>query len=332
MVRHNQIRDTVSYDALYDSLVQFEPHVLASKAKKVAKNHDPLALLAHSNASSSQSHANSSYSPQPYYFTHPTSVVDYKDEYQGELQGDSQEDKLITAMIVDIQTKNAGYGGNSNRNVGKQNRNQAFNARNGYDDSNQIVQRKPKVRDAKYFREKMLLAMKDESGSNLNDEGNDLLLDNSYRDETMEELTVAVIGCSKRMTGNLQLLRNFVKKFKGLVRFKNDHFAAITGYGDYVQDEAPDMIIDFINQVQRNLKAQILMIQTDNGTEFNNEKLWAFYAKLGIVHKTSIARAPQQKGVVKRRNRTLVEAAQTILISGTFNHYPSRKPRKLWSN
>ncbi|GJW04855.1 hypothetical protein Tco_1563711 [Tanacetum coccineum] len=34
MVRHNQTRDTISYDVLYDSLVQFEPHVLASKAKK----------------------------------------------------------------------------------------------------------------------------------------------------------------------------------------------------------------------------------------------------------------------------------------------------------
>ncbi|GKC20949.1 hypothetical protein Tco_1023099 [Tanacetum coccineum] len=100
MVRHNQTRDTVSYDVLYDSLVQFKPHVLASKAKKASKNHDPLALLVHSNASSSESHANSSYSPQPYYVTHPSSVVDYEDEYQGELQGDSQEDKLTTAMML----------------------------------------------------------------------------------------------------------------------------------------------------------------------------------------------------------------------------------------
>ncbi|GJR04011.1 hypothetical protein Tco_0526995 [Tanacetum coccineum] len=53
MVRHNQTGDLVSYDELYDSLVQFIPHVLASKAKKASKNHDPLALLAHSNASSS---------------------------------------------------------------------------------------------------------------------------------------------------------------------------------------------------------------------------------------------------------------------------------------
>ncbi|GJV04413.1 putative ribonuclease H-like domain-containing protein [Tanacetum coccineum] len=80
------------------------------------------------------------------------------------------------------------------------------------------------------------------------------------------------------------------------------------------KDEAPDMIIDFVNQVQRNLKASILTIQTDNGTEFKNKKLRSFYAKLGIVHKTSIARTPQQNGVVERRNRTLVKAARTMLI------------------
>ncbi|GJR06338.1 retrovirus-related pol polyprotein from transposon TNT 1-94 [Tanacetum coccineum] len=290
-------------------------------------------------------------------------------------------------------------------------------------------------------------------------------------------------GCSKHMTRNLQLLRNFVERFMGTVRFGNDHFAAITGYGDYVQgnltichvyyveglghnlfsvgqlcdgdlevafrsntcyvqnlegddllmgsrdsnlytisisemaasslvclmskvtstkswlwhrrlshlnfgtinqltsndlvdglpkfkynkdylcsaceqgkskkaslppklvpstesklellhmdlcgpvrvaNEAPDMIIDFVNQVQRNLKANILTIRTDNGTEFKNEKLQAFYAKLGIVHKTSIARTPQQNGVVERRNRTLVEAARTMLIF-------SKAPEFLWA-
>ncbi|GJR24042.1 hypothetical protein Tco_0972569 [Tanacetum coccineum] len=62
MVRQNQAGKAVSYDELYDSLVQFEPHVLASRAKKAAKNHDPLALIAHSNASSSHPYAYSSYS------------------------------------------------------------------------------------------------------------------------------------------------------------------------------------------------------------------------------------------------------------------------------
>ncbi|GJV71274.1 copia protein [Tanacetum coccineum] len=266
-------------------------------------------------------------------------------------------------------------------------------------------------------------------------------------------------GCSKHMSGNLQLLRNFVEKFMGTVHFGNDHFAAITGYGDYVQGnltichvyyveglghnlflvgqfcdgdlevafrsntcyvrnlEGDDLltgsrdsnlytifisemafslvclmsratlikswlwhrrlshlnfgtinqltshdlvdglpkfkyhknhlcsaceqgkskkaslrpklvpstesklellhmdlcrsmrvasingkkyILVIVDDYSRNLKASILTIRTDNGTEFKNEKLRAFYAKLGIVHKTSIAQMPQQNGVVKR--------------------------------
>nr|GEY07640.1 integrase, catalytic region, zinc finger, CCHC-type, peptidase aspartic, catalytic [Tanacetum cinerariifolium] len=39
-------------------------------------------------------------------------------------------------------------------------------------------------------------------------------------------------GCSKHMTGNLKLLINFVWKFMGTVRFRNDHVAAILGFGD----------------------------------------------------------------------------------------------------
>nr|GEV86037.1 hypothetical protein [Tanacetum cinerariifolium] len=41
-------------------------------------------------------------------------------------------------------------------------------------------------------------------------------------------------SCSKHMTGDRSRLMNFVKKFIGTVRFGNDHFGAIMGYGDYV--------------------------------------------------------------------------------------------------
>ncbi|GJW51654.1 hypothetical protein Tco_0093005 [Tanacetum coccineum] len=39
-------------------------------------------------------------SPQPYYVTYPSSMIDYDDDYQGEIQGDAQEDKLSTTMIM----------------------------------------------------------------------------------------------------------------------------------------------------------------------------------------------------------------------------------------
>nr|GEW81781.1 putative reverse transcriptase domain-containing protein [Tanacetum cinerariifolium] len=98
---------------------------------------------------------------------------------------------------VDIQTKNAGYGGNYNRNAGRQNRNQEANARN--DQFYNCNARghyardcpKPKVRDAMYFREQMLLAMKDEAVGTVNEEENDFMLDNAYSDETLKVLTIA---------------------------------------------------------------------------------------------------------------------------------------------
>nr|GFB55024.1 hypothetical protein [Tanacetum cinerariifolium] len=40
-------------------------------------------------------------------------------------------------------------------------------------------------------------------------------------------------GCSKHMTGDRKRLINFVEKFIGTVRFRNDQVAKIVGYGDY---------------------------------------------------------------------------------------------------
>nr|GEZ74561.1 integrase, catalytic region, zinc finger, CCHC-type, peptidase aspartic, catalytic [Tanacetum cinerariifolium] len=40
-------------------------------------------------------------------------------------------------------------------------------------------------------------------------------------------------GCSKHMTGDRSQLINFVQKFLGTVKFRNDHVEKIMGYGDY---------------------------------------------------------------------------------------------------
>nr|GEV13687.1 integrase, catalytic region, zinc finger, CCHC-type, peptidase aspartic, catalytic [Tanacetum cinerariifolium] len=46
-----------------------------------------------------------------------------------------------------------------------------------------------------------------------------------------------ISGCSKHMTGDRSQLRDFIEKFMDTVRFRNDNFAAITGYGDYIQGD-----------------------------------------------------------------------------------------------
>ncbi|GJV15945.1 retrovirus-related pol polyprotein from transposon TNT 1-94 [Tanacetum coccineum] len=80
------------------------------------------------------------------------------------------------------------------------------------------------------------------------------------------------------------------------------------------KDEAPDFIIKFLKMIQVRLKVPVRRIRTDNGTEFVNHTLSEYYEKVGISHETSVARSPQQNGVVERRNRTLIEAARTMLI------------------
>ncbi|GKE06093.1 retrovirus-related pol polyprotein from transposon TNT 1-94 [Tanacetum coccineum] len=79
------------------------------------------------------------------------------------------------------------------------------------------------------------------------------------------------------------------------------------------KDETPEVLIDFLRLVQRGLYAQVRTVRTNKGTKFLNKTLHAYFATEGIKHETSIARTPEQNGVVERRNRTLVEAARTML-------------------
>ncbi|GKA97377.1 retrovirus-related pol polyprotein from transposon TNT 1-94 [Tanacetum coccineum] len=80
------------------------------------------------------------------------------------------------------------------------------------------------------------------------------------------------------------------------------------------KDEALDFIIKFLKMIQVRLQVTVRRIKTDNGTEFVNQTLREYYEKIGISHETSVARSLQQNGFVERRNRTLIEAARTMLI------------------
>nr|GFA65969.1 retrovirus-related Pol polyprotein from transposon TNT 1-94 [Tanacetum cinerariifolium] len=79
------------------------------------------------------------------------------------------------------------------------------------------------------------------------------------------------------------------------------------------KDETPNVLIDFLRLVQRGLHAQVRTVRTNKGTEFLNKTLHAYFASEWINHQTSVSRTPAQNGVVERQNRTLVEAAQTML-------------------
>nr|GEX65397.1 retrovirus-related Pol polyprotein from transposon TNT 1-94 [Tanacetum cinerariifolium] len=85
------------------------------------------------------------------------------------------------------------------------------------------------------------------------------------------------------------------------------------------KDEAPEVIKTFLKRIIVLLQSPVIIIRTDNGIEFKNQVLKEYFDIVGISHRMSSVRTPQQNGVVERRNRTLVEAARTMLI---FSHAP----------
>nr|GEX07833.1 integrase, catalytic region, zinc finger, CCHC-type, peptidase aspartic, catalytic [Tanacetum cinerariifolium] len=90
------------------------------------------------------------------------------------------------------------------------------------------------------------------------------------------------------------------------------------------KDEAPKVIIKFLKRITVLLQSPVIIIRTDNGTEFKNQVLKEYFDTAGISHQMSSVQTLQQNGVVERRNRTLVEAARTMLIF-------SRTPLSLWA-
>ncbi|KAL8124868.1 hypothetical protein AgCh_012507 [Apium graveolens] len=83
----------------------------------------------------------------------------------------------------------------------------------------------------------------------------------------------------------------------------------------YSKDETPNIIIEHIKKIEKQAegKVSVKRLRSDNGTEFRNSTLCEFCKSKDIVQEFSAARTPQQNGVVERKNRTLVEAARTLV-------------------
>ena len=79
------------------------------------------------------------------------------------------------------------------------------------------------------------------------------------------------------------------------------------------KDETPEILKAFITRVENLHNHKVKIIRCDNGTEFKNSVMNQFCVGKGILRQYSVARTPQQNGVAERRNRTLIEAARTML-------------------
>nr|GEV81579.1 retrovirus-related Pol polyprotein from transposon TNT 1-94 [Tanacetum cinerariifolium] len=130
----------------------------------------------------------------------------------------------------------------------------------------------------------------------------------------------------KAKNNNLEVLNTFHIDLCGLMRVQTINgkkyiLVIVDDYSRFTwvkflrsKDETLDVVIKFITQIQVGLNKTVRYVCIDNGTEFVNYTMTEYYERIGIFHQKTVPRTPQQNGVVERRNRTLVEAARTMLI------------------
>ncbi|GKF17203.1 putative ribonuclease H-like domain-containing protein [Tanacetum coccineum] len=90
------------------------------------------------------------------------------------------------------------------------------------------------------------------------------------------------------------------------------------------KDETSGILKSFIIEVENIVDKKVKVIRCDNRTKFKNRVTSEFYKKKGIKKEFSVARTPQQNGVIERRNKTLIEAAKTMLAD-------SKLPTTFWA-
>jgi hypothetical protein len=77
--------------------------------------------------------------------------------------------------------------------------------------------------------------------------------------------------------------------------------------------ETQEILKKFMRRAQNEFELKIKKVRSDNGTKFKNTNVEEFLGEEGIKHEFSVPYTPQQNGVVERKNRTLIEAARTML-------------------
>ncbi|GJZ66479.1 putative ribonuclease H-like domain-containing protein [Tanacetum coccineum] len=79
------------------------------------------------------------------------------------------------------------------------------------------------------------------------------------------------------------------------------------------KDETSGILKNFITEIENLGDKKVKIIRCDNEIEFKNRVMSEFCEQKCIKREFSVARTPQHNGVTKRRNKTLIEAARTML-------------------
>jgi len=86
------------------------------------------------------------------------------------------------------------------------------------------------------------------------------------------------------------------------------------------KSDAYDIFKLFIKRMQNEYETTIKKVSSDNGSEFKNTRVDELCDELGIKHQFSTKYKPQSNGLVKRKNRTLIDMARSMLNEYNVSH------------
>nr|GEV94179.1 hypothetical protein [Tanacetum cinerariifolium] len=119
-------------------------------------------------------------------------------------------------------------------------------------------------------------------------------------------------GCSQHMTDNISYLSKYEPYDGGYVSFGQGG-GKITDFFLRTKDKTSGILRNFITEIENLKYLKVKIIRYDNGGEFKNKEMNEFCTRKDIKREFSNAKTPQQNEVAERRNKTLIEAARTML-------------------
>ncbi|KAL0354512.1 UNVERIFIED_CONTAM: Retrovirus-related Pol polyprotein from transposon TNT 1-94 [Sesamum radiatum] len=137
---------------------------------------------------------------------------------------------------------------------------------------------------------------------------------------------------TQRCTELLELIHSDLADFKNTLSKggKRYYISFVDDYSRYTKiyllrnkDEATEMFLKYKCEVENQLDKKIKRLRTDRGGEYCTNFLKDFCEKNGIIHETSAPYTPQQNGIAERKNRTLKEMMNAMLLS-------SGMPDNMW--
>ena len=103
---------------------------------------------------------------------------------------------------------------------------------------------------------------------------------------------------------------------------KRFYIAFIDDYSRYTRmyllrnkDESMDAFIKYKNEVENQLSKKNKRHRSDRGREYESNHFNTFCEEHGIIHETTLFYPPESNGVAKKKNRTLKEMMNAMLVS-----------------